>query len=300
MKKLTETAKKPPKSIPKPPGTVGKGLKLRDEMRLQNNKPLYLNCLMTVRDLCLAGRLDWKKGIRQQDAGKLGALYDVARAEQPYLARFENDWATAQILIQYMSNRRKNAIRKGRVIVTEDDRGRRLLKDVRVVGKVNRERDQESEEDSTDEDDLDDGFMDEDREVVNEDEDDEEDQQDELNEDHATNEHDDPDEDGEPEQGGDEEIEWEEDEDLEDDSTARKSNAAREGTSSAGIASASVGTPAARGKRSRTSRGRSNGVRGRPAGPSQHVEISDTDSEDDGHLPPVKRRKLGQVKGVPK
>lgn len=32
---------------------------------------------MTVRDLCHGGRVDWKKGIREQKADVLGALYTV-------------------------------------------------------------------------------------------------------------------------------------------------------------------------------------------------------------------------------
>ncbi|KAI0659787.1 hypothetical protein C8Q70DRAFT_1053617 [Cubamyces menziesii] len=131
-----KTHHKKPRLIPKPRGSVGHGLKLRKEMKLTNNRQLYLDCLTTVRDLCLAGRLDWKKGIKEQDVGALGDLYELARTEQPYLARFENDWATAQILIQFMANRRKNALNKGRVVATRDADGRRILKTVKVVRKV--------------------------------------------------------------------------------------------------------------------------------------------------------------------
>ncbi|KAI0694858.1 hypothetical protein C8Q76DRAFT_253574 [Earliella scabrosa] len=155
MKK--NTAVKPIHKIPKPLGTVGKGLKLRSAMRLEGKrqKSLYLACLMTVRDVCLEGGLDWKKGIRSQDPEALGAVYRVARKDQPYLARFENDWATAQILIQYMANRRKNAIRKGLVVVQQDALGRRILVNVKRVPQVDAE-----EGGDDDDEDLDQGFVD--------------------------------------------------------------------------------------------------------------------------------------------
>ncbi|KAI0675160.1 hypothetical protein C8Q78DRAFT_988889 [Trametes maxima] len=296
MKKRTRMVKKL-KTIPKPPGSVGKGLKLRDEMHLQGNKPLYLNCLMTVRDLCLAGRLDWKRGIREQDASKLGALYEIARAEQPYLARFENDWATAQILIQFMANRRKNAIRKGRVIVTKDDSGRHVLKDVRVVGKVRAERgdaegsDEEEDGGSDEEDDLDEGFLRED-EDIDEDEDEE----------GAALEYEDEYE-VEPEDADIEaefEDEVEEARDEEDaamlDQQEEEHDEEREGRGNMVVAAVEgVGGPGASagvGKSSRASRS---------ARAARSEERSDELEQDTLEcLPPAKRRKIGQVKGVSK
>ena len=122
-----------------------------------------------------------------------------ARKEQPYLARFENDWATSQILMQYLSNRRKNALKKGFVVAEIDQFGRRILKDVRNLGNVN-----------TIEEELDDGYVDSFGCGEDGDEDGEEDEEDE--------------EEGEDEEGedGDEgEGEGEEDEDEDEGETKR-------------------------------------------------------------------------------
>ncbi|KAH9911171.1 uncharacterized protein BXZ73DRAFT_108185 [Epithele typhae] len=113
--------------IPKPKGTVGKDLRLQHEMGLNRNKPLYSQCLASVRDASKSVRLDILKGIRSQDRKKMGDLYDLARHDQPYLKRFQGDWAITQILIQYLSNRRKKAIRDGTAVITEDEHGHRVL-----------------------------------------------------------------------------------------------------------------------------------------------------------------------------
>jgi hypothetical protein len=44
--------------------------------------------------------------------------FDQARDVHPYLARFENDWATADIVKQYMRNRRKYMARQSRRIAS--------------------------------------------------------------------------------------------------------------------------------------------------------------------------------------
>jgi len=43
-------------------------------------------------------------------------LLSQARRFQPHLARFQNDWATAELVKQYLSNRRKNDARKRKVM----------------------------------------------------------------------------------------------------------------------------------------------------------------------------------------
>ncbi|CDO74855.1 hypothetical protein BN946_scf185004.g5 [Trametes cinnabarina] len=123
IKKCTKISKR----ITKPHGTMGKGLKLHQKMRLSKNKTLYLACL--------------------------------AREEQPYLGRFENDWSTAQILIQFMSNHHKNAIKQGRVVVAFDADGCCYLQDVKVIPKHLVEATGDAKEVDADEDaDLDKGF----------------------------------------------------------------------------------------------------------------------------------------------
>ena len=56
----------------------------------------------------------------------------------PYLAKFENDWATAQIITQYFMNRRSYAVTHLKsVVVSRDATGRRVLKEKgRKIGKA--------------------------------------------------------------------------------------------------------------------------------------------------------------------
>ena len=107
-----------------------------------------------VRDLAIVGQLDWRKGIRDQDSATLGAVYAVvstcphhvwqvltgtgyqAREEHPRLVRYENDWATAQIIIQFFMNRRRHAIKRERATYEKDAQGRRVFKLRKVLGKV--------------------------------------------------------------------------------------------------------------------------------------------------------------------
>lgn len=50
-----------------------------------------------------------------------------SRAKCKYLARFENDWATADILRQYMQNQRKQERRKAVTTPNDDDAGEQEL-----------------------------------------------------------------------------------------------------------------------------------------------------------------------------
>ncbi|CDO71845.1 hypothetical protein BN946_scf184939.g69 [Trametes cinnabarina] len=265
MKKHTKTLRR----IPKPRGTVGRGLKLRKEMKLSDNKILYLACLMTVRDLCLAGRLDWKKGIREQSPTALGALYEVAREEQPYLKRFENDWATAQILIQFMANRRKNAIKNGRVIVAYDAEGRRYLQDVKVVPQVSADAaDGQGAEIDAAQDDLDEGFGDGEDEDLFEEQDPE---YEEREENHGQVQDEEEEEDQDQGQQVDEDEEEEADNDDEDD----------DNDNDADDDAAHAGTRSQRANRSHIN--------------SSSAQNDLSDDDEPLQLPAAKRRKLGTV-----
>jgi hypothetical protein len=77
--------------------------------------------------------LDTKLDYRKQNVTNLGNLFTVVRVTEwvvhmpadytdqardvhPYLARFENDWATADIVKQYLRNRRKYVARQSKQI----------------------------------------------------------------------------------------------------------------------------------------------------------------------------------------
>ncbi|KAH9930111.1 uncharacterized protein B0H18DRAFT_995267 [Fomitopsis serialis] len=86
--------------IPKPRGSGGQDYKVRVEMGLANEKSLYLAIMRTIRDL-------------HQNPVVLGKLFRAAEEKHPYLQRFECSWATADLVKQYIRNRRKDAVAKG-------------------------------------------------------------------------------------------------------------------------------------------------------------------------------------------
>ncbi|KIJ70561.1 hypothetical protein HYDPIDRAFT_184817 [Hydnomerulius pinastri MD-312] len=82
-------------------------------MMLEDDKEHYLAIQRTVRDLCHAARLDWTRPYRDQPPRDLGNLFEVARKQHPHLKQFRNNWATAELVKQYLRNRRKYAKRRG-------------------------------------------------------------------------------------------------------------------------------------------------------------------------------------------
>ncbi|KAI6014250.1 hypothetical protein PISMIDRAFT_17666 [Pisolithus microcarpus 441] len=75
---------------------------LQKAMHLEDNKDLYLSILQTIWDLMTQVNLDIKKDYCLQPHEKIGKLFCV-----PHLAKFENDWATAEILKQFLHNKCK-------------------------------------------------------------------------------------------------------------------------------------------------------------------------------------------------
>ncbi|PIL31776.1 hypothetical protein GSI_06480 [Ganoderma sinense ZZ0214-1] len=116
LKKASESTNKskvkaiePQPLIPRLSGMLGKDWRLQTAMGLVQDKPLYTKILSDVRKLVIKAGLDTSKGIRKQDPVKLGAIYEIARDKRPLLTQFENDWATSQIIIQYLANVRRSS-----------------------------------------------------------------------------------------------------------------------------------------------------------------------------------------------
>ncbi|KAI0785438.1 hypothetical protein BC629DRAFT_519160 [Irpex lacteus] len=106
-------------TIPKPKGSAGggrRGFHLQDEMGLADDdegQRRYNMILATVRELAHAARLDLSCPYRRVTPENLNKIFSSARKLHPYLTRFENDWATAEILKQYLSSARRYGRRKG-------------------------------------------------------------------------------------------------------------------------------------------------------------------------------------------
>ncbi|KAI1785099.1 hypothetical protein LXA43DRAFT_1100663 [Ganoderma leucocontextum] len=143
--KVSKKRTRKAKLIPQPKGTCGRHYHLRPAMRLGERedadpeknlarKHRYSNILHTVRDVALLGGLKWRKGIRYQNTVALGAVYEVACNEEPYLEHFENDWATGQIISQFFMNRRRHEVKKGGGGKNGNNSPKTIRK--RILGKV--------------------------------------------------------------------------------------------------------------------------------------------------------------------
>ncbi|KZO90939.1 hypothetical protein CALVIDRAFT_602561 [Calocera viscosa TUFC12733] len=102
--------------IPRPAGSVGKknagGYSLQEAMKLSSMKEEYNSIARIVRDLCHAAQLDCNVEFRLQPAGKLSRIYDMARQRVPLLSRYQDDWATCDLIKIYMRNKRAHMKRR--------------------------------------------------------------------------------------------------------------------------------------------------------------------------------------------
>ncbi|TBU31205.1 hypothetical protein BD311DRAFT_752850 [Dichomitus squalens] len=110
---LTEHTQGADDRVPRPRGSAGDGFSLQAEMGLLDNIARYRSIQRTVRDLIGRAGLDYHSIWRQQPKAVIGKVYRVARGRQPYLRRFVNDWATEEMVKQYLRNRRAYARRQG-------------------------------------------------------------------------------------------------------------------------------------------------------------------------------------------
>ncbi|KAJ7759478.1 hypothetical protein B0H14DRAFT_2634423 [Mycena olivaceomarginata] len=62
-----------------------------------------------VRDLVLNAQINWELPWKRIPVQQKASLFDIARGRHPYLAEFHNDWATEEIVKQFIKNRRNNA-----------------------------------------------------------------------------------------------------------------------------------------------------------------------------------------------
>ncbi|KAJ7234604.1 hypothetical protein C8J57DRAFT_156438 [Mycena rebaudengoi] len=77
----------------------------------------YKTIQRNLRDLVHNARIDWEIPWKDTPAAAKAALFEVARERHPYLAEFQNDWATEEIVKQYIKNKRNNAYKKEYITV---------------------------------------------------------------------------------------------------------------------------------------------------------------------------------------
>ncbi|KAJ7073434.1 hypothetical protein B0H15DRAFT_935016 [Mycena belliarum] len=104
--------------IERPKGEAGdrkNGFILQDAMKLEDDDQDYRAILRTVHASVGRVGLDFTQDFRQQDPAKLAAVYKLTRKKHPYLtrARFPLDWAQAEMVKQYLRNKRRYSVRRG-------------------------------------------------------------------------------------------------------------------------------------------------------------------------------------------
>ncbi|KAJ7850807.1 hypothetical protein B0H14DRAFT_2581799 [Mycena olivaceomarginata] len=72
----------------------------------------YKSIQRAVRDLALNARINWELPWKQIPVDQKSAFFDVARQRHPHLGEFHNDWATEELVKQWMKNRRSNAYKR--------------------------------------------------------------------------------------------------------------------------------------------------------------------------------------------
>ncbi|KAG1906658.1 uncharacterized protein F5891DRAFT_975415 [Suillus fuscotomentosus] len=118
---MHELMQKPTTAEMRDLGSRGRLLKA---MKLENNKAEYLAIQTSVHELCSRVDLDFGVLYNAQPTSNLAKLFKLARRAHPHLENFQNDWATAELVKQFLQNKRKaNKKRKAHTIAgTENNK----------------------------------------------------------------------------------------------------------------------------------------------------------------------------------
>ncbi|EKM52731.1 uncharacterized protein PHACADRAFT_31198 [Phanerochaete carnosa HHB-10118-sp] len=108
----------PAGSIPRPKSSAGGGrnsFHLREEMDLRELEIQMLKynvILATIHRCAHAASINLKGGYKHIKPEDLAKVFALSKRLQPYFTRFKNDWATAEILKQYMHSVSRDAKKK--------------------------------------------------------------------------------------------------------------------------------------------------------------------------------------------
>ncbi|KAJ7204050.1 hypothetical protein GGX14DRAFT_398360 [Mycena pura] len=96
--------------VPRPAGSAGKDYNIQDEMglgRKPENREIYKGLMRNTRDLTLQAGINWELPWAKTPAEAKAKLYAVARERHPILKRYVNDWATEELVKQYIKYNQK-------------------------------------------------------------------------------------------------------------------------------------------------------------------------------------------------
>ncbi|KAJ7653020.1 hypothetical protein B0H17DRAFT_1186397 [Mycena rosella] len=95
---------------------AGSSFNIQNEMGLGKNRKdreIYKALLRNTRDLVLQAGINWELPWAKTPADAKAKLYAVARERHPILQRYVNDWATEEIVKQFIKNKRRHGYKKG-------------------------------------------------------------------------------------------------------------------------------------------------------------------------------------------
>ncbi|KAF5309635.1 hypothetical protein D9758_018933 [Tetrapyrgos nigripes] len=109
-------------TIPRPRGTAGKDFSIQVAMNLAGSvaKDVKYKALQRrVKDLVGHARVPYDIPWKDVAVQTKSLLFEAARQDQPFLRRYQNDWATEELSKQYLKNKRKNAYKNGWLKVSD-------------------------------------------------------------------------------------------------------------------------------------------------------------------------------------
>ncbi|KAJ7110209.1 hypothetical protein C8R43DRAFT_1113767 [Mycena crocata] len=102
--------------VPRPAGSAGKDFNIQDAMGLCGNEKdheMYKALMRNVRELTHQAGVNWELPWAKTPADVKAKLFAVARERHPIFKRYVNDWATEELVKQYIKNKRRNAYKNG-------------------------------------------------------------------------------------------------------------------------------------------------------------------------------------------
>ncbi|KAJ7086218.1 hypothetical protein C8R44DRAFT_893673 [Mycena epipterygia] len=102
--------------VPRPAGSAGNNFNIQNAMGLGHNaedRERYLAVMRNMRDITLQAGINWEQPWAKTSAAAKENLFAVARERHPILKRYVNDWATEELVKQYIKNKRRRAYQKG-------------------------------------------------------------------------------------------------------------------------------------------------------------------------------------------
>ncbi|KZT52913.1 hypothetical protein CALCODRAFT_486742 [Calocera cornea HHB12733] len=118
LEKKKQKVDQPATLIPKPPGQAGRlkegGYNLQTAMGLEEDGDKYNEMLGAVRMAAIQHGIQPNDTMLSMHEETLAKVFKAARLKYPELAKYKHDWATRDMIKQYVKNKRYRAIKPER------------------------------------------------------------------------------------------------------------------------------------------------------------------------------------------